>query len=205
MNLKESFRYRNYLEELMQTAKNTILDPDVRCRTIRRLAGVETRDVRDEEEPPVYPFGVSDLVGFCEAVIAESEMLTTAINEAKYQYEFVFDIDAAKASNRMRTGFVDTLKTVLDAKLPSGEPTVTIGKNDTYVSTWVYEPAFDRGLLRNAQLARAKLETEMSKEIEKAVCSCQVHHTPLFNMDGSFNDAVADYIAWRDSEIREQA
>ena len=104
MNLKEAFRYQNFLDRMFGAAALSIQKRD-HCLTQTRnhLCSKVNPDATDfEEEVKVEEefFANDDVIKAMLFMIGEKEKLTIAINNAKKSIDL--DIDAAVAVNKYR-------------------------------------------------------------------------------------------------------
>ena len=103
MNLKEAFRYQNFLNGIMNDAENSIVNP-YHCivTTKRHLKNKVNPDVEDVTEKVrvdnFYPN--DDVIKLMEQLVEEKEHLTKMINQAKNSIEL--DLDAAIETNKFR-------------------------------------------------------------------------------------------------------
>lgn len=114
MNLKESFRYQNFLDMLMRSASVSITSKDHCLVTTKthhyNKANPEAEDV--EETISVDEFFPNDtVIAFMKWLVEEREKLTKAIGAAKASVGF--DIDAAVATNKFRQEINSSIKNML--------------------------------------------------------------------------------------------
>ena len=126
MNLKKSYRYANYLDNLYETAQRHLYDKAFTTTTKQNhLRKKANSDAVDEiiEVPKSYDvdYTPNDVIDFIIKVITEKESLVNAIAVAKASAEI--NIDNAISMNKKRQSFVNTLKYIADIK--SGEKTVS--------------------------------------------------------------------------------
>ena len=96
MNLKESFRYQNFLGSLLSSAASSLTDVQ-HCLTttkthLRNKANEDAADVTEQVDIGEFHKN-DDVLCFMLYLIDEREKLTTAIGRAKAS--IVFDLDAA--------------------------------------------------------------------------------------------------------------
>ena len=112
MNLKESYRYANYLDSLLNTAYTYLRNKGFVTTTIENhLRSKANADAQDEKIEVQKPFDVdftpNQVIDFVVDVLAEKEMLVDAIANAKACAEI--NIDNAIAMNKKKQGFVNIL------------------------------------------------------------------------------------------------
>ena len=87
MNLKESFRYQNFLDMMMRAASASIQQRDhclkVTKTHLRSKANPDASDVTETVEGEVF-FANDDVVAFMAWLVKEREKLTTAIYRLRY-------------------------------------------------------------------------------------------------------------------------
>ena len=128
MNLKESYRYANYLDSLLRRAYSYLNSNGFVTTTVEEhLRSKSNPDVDDERIEVKSPYDVeftpNDVINFVVKVLNEKEKLSDAIAKAKSTTEI--DIDNAVAMNKKKQQFVGVLNEIADIK-PS--ETKTTGK-----------------------------------------------------------------------------
>ena len=103
MNLKESFRYQNFLGSLLSSAASSLTDVQ-HCLTttkthLRNKANEDAEDVTEQVDIGEFHKN-DDVLRFMLYLIDEREKLTTAIGRAKASIGF--DLDAAVETNKFR-------------------------------------------------------------------------------------------------------
>ena len=112
MNLKESYRYANYLDTLLNTAYRYLQNKGFITTTkqnhLRSKANSEASDeIVEVQKPYDVEFTPNDVIDFVVGVIAEKELLANAIAKAKSGAEI--NIDNAVAMNKKKQAFVSVL------------------------------------------------------------------------------------------------
>ena len=105
MNLKESYRYANYLDRLMDTAYEHLSNRRfITTTTQNHLRSKANAEVQDEtlEVPKPYDvdFSPNDIIDFVVKVIDEKEALASAIATAKAKTEINIDNSVAMKIGR---------------------------------------------------------------------------------------------------------
>ena len=126
MNLKESYRYANYLDSLLNSAYmylgNKGFVTTTKQNHLRSKANREAEDeLMDVQKPFDVDFTPNNIIDFVVKVLTEKEALTNAIAAAKAGTEI--NIDNAVAMNKKKQGFVYILNGIVNLK-PT-EKTVT--------------------------------------------------------------------------------
>ena len=119
MNLKESYRYANYLDALLNTAYRYLQNKGFVTTTkqnhLRSKANSEATDeVIELQKPYDVDFTPNTVIDFVVKVITEKELLADAIVKAKAGTEI--NIDNAIAMNKKKQGFVSVLNGLANMK-----------------------------------------------------------------------------------------
>ena len=119
MNLKESYRYANYLDGLLSTAYTYLRNKGFVTTTVEEhLRSKSNPDVEDETIEVQKPFDVefspNGVIDFVVKVIEEKEKLSESIAKAKNTTDV--NIDNAIAMNKKKQGFVSVLNGIADIK-----------------------------------------------------------------------------------------
>lgn len=119
MNLKESYRYANYLDGLLNTAytylRNKGFVTTTKQNHLRSKANSEAHDeVIEVQKPYDVKFSPNDVIDFVIKVLTEKETLSNAIATAKAGTEI--NIDNAIAMNKKKQSFVSVLNNMADIK-----------------------------------------------------------------------------------------
>lgn len=203
MNLKESFRYQNFLEEMMCSACASIQTPNhclkVTKTHLRNKVNPDAQDIIETVE--VEPFFANDyVISFMTWLVAEREKLTTAINAAKDSVDF--DIDAAIETNKFRQRVNSSIKSMI-----RHTPTKSIESGRDYkfnvegnqmpyvyeievVSEEAYNKAGAKTLMRET-ISRAD---EVSAAIDAAMINTKVDYEPVFDVNETFDDVMTDFL-----------
>ena len=114
MNLKDGFRYQNFLNTLMTEAEYYLCAEEHLFTTtkkhMRQAANPDAEDLTETVDAD-NPFDVNDVIRFMISVIAEKEVITAAINKAKTVAEQ--DIDALTEGNKLSSERFSRKKGVL--------------------------------------------------------------------------------------------
>lgn len=201
MNLKESYRYANYLDRLLITADTYLRNKGFVTTTeqnhLRSKANPDAQDEKIEVQKPYdVDFTPNDIINFVVKVINEKENLFSAIADAKATTEI--NIDNAIAINRKKQSFVNTLKTLSDLK--TNEKVVSgsdykfnqEGNQVKYFYNITEVTKIDYNRLDVKKLIKKYLKEtdEISEKLDEIEITTQVNFTPLFDVNDSFEDLV---------------
>lgn len=206
MNLKESFRYQNFLEGMMAEAGGSLTSRDHCLTTVKRhLRNKANPDAKDiQEDVDVGEFHRNDdVLSFMLLLVDEREKLTNAIGHAKASIGF--DIDAAVETNKFRQTLASRAKAMLrfsaSKRIEQGrdykfnvEGNQTQYFYDIEVET---TDAFDRGRAKDVVREIMSKADKVSAEIDAALINTQVEYEPPFNVNDSFDDVMEEFLAAR--------
>ena len=201
MNLKESYRYANYLDRLLITADTYLRNKGFVTTTEQNhLRSKANPDAQDEivavQKPYDVDFKPNDIIDFVVKVINEKEKLFSAIADAKARTEI--NIDNAVAMNKKKQSFVNTLNSIVSIK-PS--ETQSMGKDYKFDINNEQKPYsyqiisktsidFDRNSVKGLIKKYNKECDEISSKLDEIEITTQVDFTPLFDVNDSFEDLV---------------
>lgn len=204
MNLKESFRYQNFLDGLMRSAGYSIQNKDHCFEVIKHhfksKANPEAADI-DEivENDEFYPN--DDVIAFMEWLVAEREKLTMAISKAKVSIDF--DLDAAIETNKFRQSLNNSIKGMLRntpcKRMEQGRDYKfnVEGNQMAYLYDIEVESKdnFDRSNAKNVMRTMITKADEVSSSIDTAMINTEVDYSPRFNVNETFEDVMAEFIS----------
>ena len=201
MNLKESYRYANYLDSLLRRAYSYLNSNGFVTTTVEEhLRSKSNPDVDDERIEVKSPYDVeftpNDVINFVVKVLNEKEKLSDAIAKAKSTTEI--DIDNAVAMNKKKQQFVGVLNEIADIK-PS--ETKTTGKAYKFdingeQKPYVYDVNrktsidFNRTDVRNLIKKYLKETDEISSKLDLIEITTQVDIEPRFDVNDKFEELV---------------
>ena len=201
MNLKESYRYANYLDTLLNTAYRYLQNKGFVTTTkqnhLRSKANNEATDeVIDVQKPYDVDFTPNNVIDFVVKVITEKELLADAIAEAKSGAEI--NIDNAIAINKKKQGFVGVLNGL--ANMKPCEKTTTgraykfnVAGDQVPYSYDVVETTsidFDRNDVRNLVKKYLKETDDVSAKLDAIEINTIVNHSPLFDVNDAFEEVI---------------
>lgn len=201
MNLKESYRYANYLDRLLYTADTYLRNKGFVTTTeqnhMRSKANPDAQDEKIEVQKPYdVDFTPNDIIDFVVKVINEKENLFSAIADAKAATEI--NIDNAIAMNKKRQSFVNTLNSIVSIK---PNETQSMGKDYKFDINNEQKPYsyqiisktsidFDRTSVKGLIKKYNKECDEVSSKLDEIEITTHVDFTPLFDVNDSFEDLV---------------
>lgn len=204
MNLKESFRYQNYLDRLMTSASTSLTTRDHCVKTVKKhLKSNANPDAADNEEVVVREefFNNDDVIGFMLWLIDERKRLTEAINDAKDKIDF--DLDATIEANKFRQSVGNSIGLMLkyipvtrvtsatDYKFNVEGNQMPYVYNVEIVESDDYDRVAAKKTLRDIRIAADK----NSAEVESAMVNTVVDYEPRFDVNDSFEDVMANFIS----------
>ena len=201
MNLKESYRYANYLDDLLSTAYTYLRNKGFVTTTIEEhLRKQSNPDVENETIEVQRPFDVeftpNNVVDFVVKVIEEKEKLSESIAKAKGTTEI--NIDNAIAMNKKKQGFVSVLNGIADIK-PSETKTTAKGYKfdiNGEEKPYVYDVNrktsinFDRTDVRNLIKKYLKETDEISAKLDLIEITTIVDFVPKWDINEKFEELV---------------
>lgn len=204
MNLKESFRYQNFLDGLLEAAINSITTRE-HCLTttkkhLRSKANPDAEDTTEIVE--VEPFhGNDDVLRFLQWLVKEKGILTTAINKAKAAT--VEDMDAAIESNKYRQRINTAIRGILkyttrkitergmDYKFNVEGNQAGYYYDIEIETTEAYDKAKAKTIMRDMSLE----SDNISAEIDSILINTDVKYEPKFNVNESFEDVMEEFLS----------
>ena len=201
MNLKESYRYANYLDGLLSTAYTYLRNKGFVTTTVEEhLRKQSNPDVENETIEVQKPFDVeflpNDVIDFVVKVIEEKEKLSESIAKAKNTTEI--NIDNAIAMNKKKQGFVSVLNSIADIKPSETKTTSKSYKFDINgeQKPYVYDVNrktsidFDRNDVRNLIKKYLKETDEISAKLDLIEITTHVDFVPKWDINEKFEELV---------------
>ena len=187
MNLKEAFRYQNFLDRVFGAAAISIQVRD-HCLTQTRehlcnKVNPDADDFREEVKTEEEFFQNDDVIRAMRFLIGEKEKLSIAINKAKKSIDL--DIDAATAVNKYRQK--------LNGSIVAGDPVDY--KYDVKVTS---EEAYDRDSAKKTMKEIISEADKISSEIDAAKVNTEVEYTPVFDVNDSFEDVMNTFLSMQE-------
>ena len=201
MNLKESYRYANYLDSLLRRAYTYLGNTGFVTTTVEEhLRSKSNPDVDDEtievQKPYDVEFTPNQVIDFVVKVLGEKEKLSDAIAKAKSTTEI--NIDNAVAMNKKKQQFVNVLNTIADIK-PSEKIVNGTGYKFNqegnqvkyfYSIKQITSIDFDRKNIRNLIKKYAKETDDISTKLDLIEVTINVEYEPLFDINDNFEECI---------------
>lgn len=202
MNLKESYRYANYLDTLLNTAyrylQNKGFITNTKQNHLRSKANNEAIDeVIEVQKPYDVDFAPNDVIDFVVDVITEKELLADAIAKAKSNTEI--NIDNAIAMNKKKQAFVYVLNGIVNIK-PSEKITqgtdYKFNQQDGNQIRYYYNIEetttidFDRNDVKALIKKYSKECDDISAKLDAIEINTVVEHTQKYDISDTFEDLV---------------
>ena len=201
MNLKESYRYANYLDSLLNTAYTYLRNKGfVTTTTENHLRSKANADAQDEKIEVQKPFDVdftpNQVIDFVVDVLAEKEALVDAIANAKACAEI--NIDNAIAMNKKKQGFVNILSSLANIKPSEKQRNGSDykfnaeGNQVQYYYTVVETVGidYDRKSVRALSKKLLKETDEISAKLDAIEINTILDFEPLFDVNATFEECI---------------
>lgn len=204
MNLKEAFRYQNFLDRIFGAACVSIEKRD-HCLTQTRnhlynKVNPNMENVKEEVKTEEDFFANDDVIQAMLFLIEEKEKLSIAINKAKESIDM--DIDAAVSVNKyrqllnksvafmMRLNPCTRIETGIAQKFNStGDPVDY--KYDVEVTS---VEAYDRKAAKKIMKKVISEADKTSAAIDFVKVNTTVDYTPVFDVNDSFEDVMNTFL-----------
>lgn len=207
MNLKEAFRYQNYLKTVFIEARDSITDIrhafNVTKVHKRHDANPGAEDMTElPKDPDYYPN--DKVILFMIAIIGEKENLCNAIVKAKNKImeETGMSVDQATECNKMRRDAAFAINRMLKYKQSNSTErgTAFLLNNEGNQATYYYDvevskdEAFDRsGAKRIARDISAEAD-RVSGIVDQAMVNFDVNFEPIFDINDSFDESMEKFM-----------
>ena len=201
MNLKESYRYANYLDNLLSTAYSYLRNKGFVTTTkqnhLRSKANSDAQDeIIDVQKPYDVEFTPMNVIDFAVKVIDEKECLSNAIALAKANTEI--NIDNAIAMNKKKQGFVSVLNGMADIKATEKQKNGSDykfnaeGNQVAYYYTVVETTGidFDRNDIRALAKKYLKETDEISAKLDTIEINTILDFEPKYDINSTFEELV---------------
>lgn len=204
MNLKESFRYQNFLDGKLNDARYSIADRTHALKVtkvhLKKKANPDAEDITEVVEVEEF-IPNDDVIAFMCWLVAERQKLTEAICAAKASLGF--SLDAAIEANKFRQYTASAVKGMLkytpSKKTEQGRDyKFNVEGNQTpyyYDIETSFEEAFARDSAKKVVRDMITAADKTSAEIDSAMINTVVDYTPVFDVNDSFEDVMAEFIA----------
>lgn len=205
MNLKESFRYQNFLDSLLRCATSSVSNRD-HCLTVtkthlRNKANPEVADVTETVEVEKF-FKNDDVLSFMKLLVEEKLLLTQKISEAKAAISEI-DLDAAIESNKFRQQVSNAVRIMMRY---TPRKTVEQGRDYKFniegnQTAYYYDievesvEAYDKDSAKELMRNMIATADKNSTLIDAALINTMVDYEPKFDVNDSFEDVMESFIA----------
>ena len=201
MNLKEGYRYANYLDRLLGTAYSYLRNKGFVTTTkqnhLRSKSNSDALDeVIDVQKPCDVEFTPNDLLDFVVKVIDEKESIMNAIADAKSKTEI--NIDNAIAMNKKKQEFVGVLNSLVSIKPGEKQKSGSDYKfnaegNQVAYCYPVVETTsidFNRNDVRALSKKYLKATDEISSKLDAIEINTILDFEPKFDVNSTFEECV---------------
>lgn len=207
MNLKESFRYQNFIKTMFDEARSSITSL-AHAYNVTRLhkrheANPAAEDMPESPETPDYHEN-DKVIALMLALIDEKERLSKAISDTKFTVKAVtgMSLDQDTECNKMRREAASAINRMLSYKARkltergSGYMLNNEGNQVqyTYDVEVVREEAFDRNKDREIMKKISSDADTVSTAIDQAMVNYQVEFEPMFEVTDSFDDVMEKFL-----------
>ncbi len=203
MNLKESYRYANYLDSLLNRAYmylgNKGFVTTTKQHHLRSKANKEAEDeIMNVQKPFDVDFTPNNIIDFVVKVLTEKEALSNAIAAAKASTEI--NIDNAVAMNKKKQGFVYILNGIVNLKPTEKTVAGRAYKFDinNEQKPYVYDITetttidFDRNDVKALIRKYNKECDEISSKLDAIEINTEVAFVPRWDVNDVFEDIVME-------------
>lgn len=203
MNLKESFRYQNFLDGLMRSASNSIQTPSHALKVTKshhcNKANSDAEDFDEVVEVDDF-FENDEVIRFMAWLIEERKKLTEAIDAAKASVDF--DIDAAVETNKFRqilnSSIRNMLRNVPGKKIEQGKGYKFNAEGNQvpyfYDVEVTSKEAYNKSDAKKLMRLVIEEADKISTEIDSATINTVVNYEPRFDVNESFEDVMTDFV-----------
>ena len=211
MNLKEAFRYQNYLTEMSNTVISKFRSANIYSVTETHLRSMSNPEARDEEinKTPVRDFdcSVDDLVDLSVFILGEKERLANKICETKASRVPLFD--AFSSVNQTRRLLYNHLRFLTSAKETESEfeSKAFMLNNEHNQVPYFYTtikkctPDFDVTKVRDISKSLIETADAISASLDKELVDTELEDfNPAFSPNDSFDDVVQIFLHLRTIE-----
>ena len=205
MNLKESFRYQNFLDTMLRYASSSVSTRD-HCLTVtkthlRSKSNPDVQDIIETVEVEQF-YKNDDVLAFMQLLVNEKALLTQKISEAKASISGL-NLDAAIESNKFRQHLSDTIRSMMRH---SSRKTIEQGRDYKFnvegnQVMYYYDievesaEAYDRAKAKELMRSMITEADSTSTLIDAALINTQVDYEPKFDVNDSFEDVMEAFLA----------
>ena len=204
MNLKETFRYQNFLDSMMRAATNSVMNRE-HCLTVtkthlRNKANPDAENIVETVEVEKF-YSNDDVLRFMEWLVNEKAVLTQAISKAKAA--IALDLDTAIETNKFRQQVNNAIKNMLRFA-----PRKTIEQGRDYKfnlegnqTVYYYDiemesvEAYDKANAKKLMRDMISTSDTVSADIDSALINTQVDYEPKYDVNESFEDVMEAFVS----------
>ena len=209
MNLKESFRYQKFLDDLMGLAQLALSSRNHALKTTklhrRSAANPEALDTT-EEVAVDDPIQIGTVIEFAEFLIKEKEKLCMAIRRAKNDADI--DIDALVETNKYRQSLSRYIEMMLAHKASARTERGTDYKFNAEGNqvSYVYDvevvqmETYDRDKSRKTMKDILRDSEYVSRRIDEALITTLIEYNPPFKISDTLDEAMLKYLCFCPSD-----
>lgn len=204
MNLKETFRYQNFLDSMMRAATNSVMNRE-HCLTVtkthlRNKANPDAENIVETVEVEKF-YSNDDVLRFMEWLVNEKAVLTQAISKAKAAISL--DLDTAIETNKFRQQVNNAIKNMLRF---APRKTVEQGRDYKFnlegnQTVYYYDiemesvEAYDKANAKKLMRDMISTSDTVSADIDSALINTQVDYEPKYDVNESFEDVMEAFIS----------
>lgn len=204
MNLKETFRYQNFLDSMMRAASNSVMNRE-HCLTVtkthlRNKANPDAENIVETVEVEKF-YSNDDVLRFMEWLVNEKAALTQAISKAKAAISL--DLDTAIETNKFRQQVNNAIKNMLRF---APRKTVEQGRDYKFnlegnQTVYYYDiemesvEAYDKANAKKLMRDMISTSDTVSADIDSALINTQVDYEPKYDVNESFEDVMEAFIS----------
>jgi len=200
MNLKESFRFQNKLQMLMNGAQSILDNERNICKTQTTVMHKKVMPELENETtvdaaPSDYADSIDKVVEFMLYLLREQETLAKAIHDAKAKLEI--DMDSEVSLNSRRQRIAATLRHMADLRgseqvIVNGGTGYRFNAEGNQVSyrceaKKVTTINYNRNAVRAQVAALSKKSDDISAKLDSCMINSEVAYEPSFDVNDSFS------------------
>lgn len=205
MNLKEAFRYQNFLESMIMEGLAYLSNESYIMTRVQKHNRKKANPEAENESVTVVVPGKFDasneaIVSFVMFVLGEKVCLSNLIEETKNRYSFL--IDSELSNNQYRQNIARVLSSMSRKKSSETATKATDYKfdNDGRQSPYTYEMVevktidYPRDLVKELASSLYAEADDISKQADEMKINCEVDFIPTFDVNSCFEEAVYEYV-----------
>lgn len=206
MNLKECYRYANYLDRLYGDLVTFLVDRKFITTTQQEHQRSKANaDSEDETVVVKKPYDVNftpnDVIDLVVQILDEQEALANAVATAKLNTEM--NIDNAISMNKKRQNFIGILNAMNSVKstetqTQGSDYTFNVEKNQVkyfYPVKEITTIDFNRNDVKALAKKYSKICDDVSAKLDSIEINTQVSFNPRFDVNDLFEDVMENFIS----------